>query len=65
MIMCPMYIVDCAPGYQQYRWDPSMGGCNPYPCTNTAPCIPCKDPTKCGVNIAVDPIPIQIQNNAS
>ena len=60
MIMCPMYIIDCAPGYEQYKWNSSQGGCNPYPCSNTAPCISCKDPSNCagGPFIAVDPIPI-------
>ena len=42
-----MYKVNCEPGYEQYRWDPSMGGCNPYPCIYAAPCVPCKDPTNC------------------
>jgi hypothetical protein len=57
-----MYIVDCAPGYEQYKWNPSMGGCNPYPCTNTAPCIPCKNQTRCGgFRIPeVDPIPYEL-----
>ena len=36
----------CDNGYERYKFDPSKGGCNPYPCGNY-PCVPCKDPNKC------------------
>ena len=37
-----------------------MGGCNPYPCSNTAPCIPCINPDNCegGKPVQLYPTPL-------
>jgi len=65
MVACPMIYLMCQPGEEHFKWDPSMGGCNPYPCSNLAPCFPCKNLSNCegGPLIAVDPIPIPPPQN--
>ena len=56
-MMCPMIYIMCGPGKEHQRFDPSSGGCNPYPCGNS-PCVPCKDPSNCEGNRypIIDPI---------
>ena len=56
MIVCPAYYLMCKPGYEHYKWNPSMGGCNLHPCGNI--CVPCKDLSNCEGDplIQIDPI---------